>query len=87
MYRALLYLAASGVLVAQNAPSPMLSYSTCLRGGFAPLALTADTAGNVYLAGSVMPDPFTFADSGGIASGADADSRGDCLGSGVVGCE
>jgi uncharacterized protein (TIGR03437 family) len=51
------------MLVAQNAPSPMLSYSTYLRGGFTPLAMAADTAGNVYLAGSVMPDPFTSNDS------------------------
>jgi hypothetical protein len=36
---------------------PGLTYSTFLRTGFNPTAITTDSSGNVYLAGSVLVDP------------------------------
>ena len=45
MRKVLLWLAASGVLAGQTASTPLLNYSTYLRGGFIPNAMAADSAG------------------------------------------
>jgi len=37
-------------------PAPQLTYSTYLRDGFQPTAVTTDSTGNVYLAGTVTLD-------------------------------
>lgn len=63
MRKALILLAASGLLAGQTASTPLLNYSTYLRGGFTPNAMAADTAGNVYLAGTERLDPLAFVTS------------------------
>src|SRR5271169_997304 len=40
-------------------PTPALTYSTYLRGGFTPKAIATDSSGNVYLAGSGIVDATT----------------------------
>jgi uncharacterized protein (TIGR03437 family) len=40
--------------------APALSYSTYLRDSFTPTAMATDPAGNIYLAGNAIVDPFTF---------------------------
>jgi hypothetical protein len=47
-----------GALTALDA-APGLTYSTFLRSGFNPTAVTTDPAGNVYLAGTAIVDPVT----------------------------
>jgi len=55
---ALVFLLFSGIALA--APTfPALSYSTYLRDGFTPKAVTTDSAGNIYLAGTAVVDPAT----------------------------
>src|SRR5581483_8407783 len=43
--------------VATAATAPVLTYSTYLRDAFSPNAMTADTSGNLYLAGTAVIDP------------------------------
>jgi hypothetical protein len=38
---------------------PLLTYSTYLRDGFTPAAITVDASGNIYMAGSAIVDPAT----------------------------
>lgn len=48
----------SGVaFAAAVSAAPVLAYSTYLRDGFTPHAITTDSAGNIYLAGTVLIDP------------------------------
>jgi uncharacterized protein (TIGR03437 family) len=37
--------------------APVLTYSTYLRDGFTPNAITTDSSGNIYLAGNLVVDP------------------------------
>ncbi len=55
----MLLLSVSAVAQPALFPAPGLTYSTYLRNGFTPSAVTVDSSGNVYLAGSTVVDPAT----------------------------